>query len=269
VSRVGGLTAVRLLEPIGLDELVARAALLTRVDRKYVVPMHALDAALAGLEPGTRALEFDGRRASAYRSVYFDTPELASFHLAAHGRRRRFKVRTRSYVDSGECNLEVKTRGGRSSTVKDRVAHVAGDERMLTGAGLAHVDATLQEAGIRGIAPQRLRPTLVTEYDRTTLFVPSDESRATVDTSLAWILDDRRLELPRVAIVETKSGSRPSAVDRLLWSHGHRPSTISKYGTGLAALRDDLPSNRWGRVLRRHFADGCTTSTSSTSSSAA
>ncbi|OUE09106.1 hypothetical protein CMsap09_09190 [Clavibacter michiganensis] len=66
-----------------------------------------------------------------------------------------------------------------------------------------------------------------------------------------------------MAIVETKSGSRPSAVDRLLWSHGHRPSTISKYGTGLAALRDDLPSNKWNRVLRRHFADGRTTSTSS------
>ncbi|MBM7389058.1 hypothetical protein JOE37_002052 [Clavibacter michiganensis] len=256
MSAVRDIAALDALAPISLEELVARAALLTRVDRKYVVPLAQLDDALAGLEPGTRALEIDGRRAAAYRSVYFDTPELTSFHLAVRGRRRRFKVRTRSYLDTGECALEVKTRGGRSSTVKDRVAYVAGDERALTPTGLAHVDETLHDAGIHDVAPRRLRPTLVTEYDRATLFVPGDESRATVDTALTWILDDRRLELPGVAIVETKSGSRPSAVDRLLWSRGHRPATISKYGTGLAALRDDLPGNRWNRVIRRHFLDG-------------
>jgi hypothetical protein len=29
---------------------------------------------------------------------------------------------------------------------------------------------------------------------------------------------------------------------------------MSKYATGLAALRPDLPANRWSAVLRRHFA---------------
>jgi len=39
--------------------------------------------------------------------------------------------------------------------------------------------------------------------------------------------------------------------DRRLWQLGHRPSPISKYGTGLATLHRELPSNRWHRTLGR------------------
>ena len=89
---------------------------------------------------------------------------------------------------------------------------------------------------------------------RATLFLPASGSRATIDTDLSWEGDDGHvLQTPDLAIIETKSGTRTSEVDRLLWSHGHRPATISKFGTGLAALRSDLPSNKWARVLRRHF----------------
>ena len=33
-----------------------------------------------------------------YESVYFDTPDLTCYLLAARRRRRRFKIRTRTYV---------------------------------------------------------------------------------------------------------------------------------------------------------------------------
>ncbi|NKY40828.1 VTC domain-containing protein [Cellulomonas septica] len=106
---------LRRLAPVTLDELLTDAALQTRVDRKYVLPVTALDALLDGLDPATRVLEIDGRRASAYRSVYFDTPALTSYLGAARRRRGRFKVRTRTYVDDGACWVEVKTRGPRWS----------------------------------------------------------------------------------------------------------------------------------------------------------
>ena len=61
------------------------------------------------------------------------------------------------------------------------------------------------------------------------------------------------LRVPRLAIIETKSGSAPSSADRTLWHHGYRPQRISKYATGLAALHPELPANRWHRVLDRHF----------------
>lgn len=241
-----------MLDSITLDELNAAAALQTRVDRKYVLPRADARVVLAALDPTIRVLEIDGQRASAYESVYFDTPDLLSYRMAAHARRRRFKLRTRSYVDSRESWLEMKTRGARSTTVKDRVPYSILSRGELTVEGRDYADDAL---GAIGVAPGLdLQPTLITRYDRMTLFIPSSQSRATVDTSLSWEGSDGHiLALPDLVIIETKSGDRTSAVDRLLWSHGHRPSSISKFGTGLAALRPDLPSNKWARVLRRHF----------------
>ncbi|MFC4224281.1 polyphosphate polymerase domain-containing protein [Lysinibacter cavernae] len=242
------------LEPISLDELVSEAALLTRIDRKYVVPLAALDSLAAGLSEKARVLEIAGSRGFGYESVYFDTPALSSYWLAAHGRRRRFKIRTRAYLETDSAYLEVKTKGGRSSTVKERLEYRASEAGQLTLEGQCYVSEVLADAGIPDIDPGELRPILTTRYDRTTLFLPSGQSRSTIDTGLTWQLNDGPgFNLPDLAIVETKSGSRPSEVDRMLWRHGHRPATISKYATGLAALRPELAANKWGRVLNSSF----------------
>jgi hypothetical protein len=228
------------LESISLDELMKVAALQTRVDRKYILRADEAETVLHNLDATTRVLEIDGQRASSYESVYFDTPELLSYRMAATGRRRRFKLRTRSYVDTAESYLEMKTRGARGTTVKDRLPYLVDDRDALTRDGREYADAALDSIGIAHPEDLYLVPTLVTRYRRATLYLPGSQSRTTIDTSLSWETDDG-------------SVLRTSEVDRLLWSHGHRPATISKFGTGLAAMRRDLPSNKWARVLRRHF----------------
>lgn len=263
------MTAVALLgrlDPIDLATLNAEAELQTRVDRKYVLPRTALGPALATLPPCARILEIDGERSLRYTSQYFDTPALDSFYGAAFGRRRRFKVRARTYVDSGGSFLEVKTRGGRAATVKNRVP-VEGD--VLDDEAVAYASDLLADAGIAGAGDvaSALAPVLTTRYRRATVLLPGtdahDPSRATIDTELAWIARDGRvLALPAAVIVETKSGGRAGALDRALWRQGHRPATVSKYATGMAALHPALPAHKWRRVLTRHFAAGeigCTT----------
>ncbi|ROT32771.1 polyphosphate polymerase domain-containing protein [Micromonospora sp. HM5-17] len=240
-------------DPIGLDELVARAALQTRVDRKYVLPVAEAWAVLALAEPGARVLEIDGIRSFGYESTYFDTPELSSYLSTAHRRRRRFKVRTRTYLDSALCWLEVKTRGARGSTVKHRRPYRL-DHHATLAPGLAFVTEVLARESIRLGADPVFAPTLVTRYRRSTLFLPSTASRVTVDTELTWQGAGPPLCLPELVVVETKTGSTASDVDRLLWARGHRPIRISKYATGLAALRPELPAAPWRRTLRRHFA---------------
>jgi hypothetical protein len=242
------------LESISLDELMRVAALQTRVDRKYILRADKAETVLKNLDAATQVLEIDWQRASNYESVYFDTPELLSYRLAATGRRRRFKLRTRSYIDTAESYLEMKTRGARGTTVKDRLPYLIRDRDALTRDGREYADAALDGIGIVHPEDLYLVPTLITRYRRATLYLPGSQSRTTIDTSLSWETDDGSvLRLPRSVIIESKSGSRTSEVDRLLWSHGHRPATISKFGTGLAAMRRDLPSNKWARVLRRHF----------------
>jgi len=235
---------------ITLDELNAVASLQTRIDRKYALSAQDACDILSTLPDGTRALEIDGITALRYASMYFDTPDLASFRMAAHARRRRFKLRTRAYLESDVAFLELKTRGARSVTVKERLPYDIHHRDELTDDGRSYAEAVLDELHVD---PDDLVPTLATRYRRTTYLLPGG-SRATVDTDLAWE-DAHGATLHRngLVIVETKSTGAASELDRLLWRHGHRPASLSKYGTGLAALRPALPANKWTRVLRRHF----------------
>ena len=240
-------SAVRDLPSVGLAELTERAGLLTRHDRKYVLRTGELDRLLPALVRDAQVLDIDGIRLFRYASVYFDTPELTSFRLTALRRRHRFKIRTRTYVDSGTCWLEVKTEGRRGGTVKTRLPYAASDDRDVTP-GRWFVEQSLPTP------PGALEAVLTTAYRRCTLLLPGSCSRVTIDVGPSWAdLTGDRLDLPGLAVVETKTGAGACAADRLLWAHGHRPTAISKYATGLAALRPYLPSAPWRRLLRRHF----------------
>src|SRR5690606_14962762 len=154
--------------------------------------------------------------------------------------------------DSFHCWLEVKTRGARGATVKHRLPYQA-EQRADLQPGRGFVEETLTTQRMPEAARLPLAPTLITRYRRATLFLPSTESRITIDTDLERADTRRRLRLPDKAIVEIKSRTSGSPVDRLLWDHGFRPTRISKYATGLAALYPDLPATPWRRTLRRHF----------------
>ncbi len=239
---------VETLQSINLADLNSNASLLTRKDRKYIVPMTLTRLLVA--QSGLRVLELEGRRSFRYESVYFDTPDHVSYLAAAHKRRRRFKVRTRSYLDSGLCSLEVKTRERRGLTEKHRLPYDVGRRRQLNGEALEFID------GFDTIAPvsRQLVPTLTTRYERTTLFEPASRSRITVDINLQCKLPDgSSVSLPEIAIVETKTSGQPCAIDHFLWKFHRRPTKISKFCTGLAALTPGLPANKWNRVLRTYF----------------
>ena len=235
------------LRPISLPDLVAQAALLTRVDRKYVVPLTEADALVAAVADRGQVLEIDGKRQFGYRSTYFDTPARESFMTSGRSRRLRWKVRTRTYLDSGSSWLELKTRSARDHTLKQRVVHPDALELGgLTDPGRAFLAET-----IGGPTTDALEPVLVTAYRRTTLYLPASQSRVTVDVDLGWTSLSRYADLERtsLAIVETKTGSTPSDMDRLLWRRGHRPARLSKYGVGMAALHPDLPRLKWHRAM--------------------
>ncbi|MFF5078312.1 polyphosphate polymerase domain-containing protein [Actinoplanes sp. NPDC000266] len=240
------------MRTIALEELIEQGALLKRFDHKYVLPAQALPALVEALPGDTRILEIEGRRRFPYRSTYFDTPGLDSYLGAARRRRRRFKLRVRTYLGTGTDFLEVKTRGSRGITIKDRFPY-AGEHDRLDPAARDLACAVLTKARI-AVDPD-FAPALATHYERTTLFVPSSGSRVTIDHDLAWALPGQPAgpALPGRVVVETKSPRVTSPVDRLLWSLAYRPSPMSKYATGLAVLRPDLPANRWRPLVRRHF----------------
>ncbi len=239
------------LPAISLDDLIAQAPALTRIDRKYLVPESLVARLLGDLDSSARILEIDGEREFAYRSLYFDTPTLISFRGAGQRRRRRFKVRIRTYVASGASYLEVKTRGPRGATVKEREPYAATGH--LDRWGRSYLEDRFENAGVT-TPVSALEPVLLTAYRRATLSLGAD--RATIDTDLSWARPSGlALATSGLAVIETKAGSTPTALDRLLWRQGHRPLRMSKYGTGLALLHPDLPHLKWHRTITSHLAN--------------
>src|SRR5699024_10280783 len=240
-------SAAAAMPAISLEEVTAAADLHTRTDRKYLVPAEDFRHLIGSLGRGLAVLEIDGGRTFGYESAYFDTPGLRAYHDHAHGRRRRFKVRTRSYLDSGLCALEVKTEGGRGETVKERTGYEFEDRYRLTPAARDLAAAQIGSVATAGALPLAL----VTGYSRTTIVDLAGQSRMPCDVDLTFSDPDRAGAGPRSAVlVESKTAGAASRVDRMLWRMGHRPIALSKYCAGLAVLYPHLPANRWSRVLR-------------------
>lgn len=236
-------------EPITLGGANDVAELQTRVDRKYLVDEVTLLGLLDALAPAVRVLEIDGERSCEYSSTYFDTADFALYRAAVQGRRQRYKVRSRTYGATGPCFLEVKSKGRRGANIKSRIRYCSGDHDTITADGHDFV------AGVTGghDLAAALLPVLTTEYRRSTLIDPNDRTRLTFDRRLRCTDENGDVASLDAIVVETKSTRAPSAADRWLWQHHVRPAKISKYCTGLAAIRPDLPANKWHRVIDRHW----------------
>jgi hypothetical protein len=243
---------------VGLDHVVATASLQTRMDRKYLVPADVF-ARFAAMTTGRfSVLDIEGRRLFRYESVYFDTGSLTAYRQHAHGRRRRFKVRTRTYLDTSECAFEVKVRGGRGETIKERYLYDWADRARLTEPARRIALQRLPELGTAG----DLDAVITTAYRRATFLDPLTGSRLTCDVDMVFSshgalrgdgVEVRRDGPTGMVLVESKTVGVAALADRLLWQLGQRPVSLSKYCVGMALVRPDLPANRWNRELRRHF----------------
>ncbi len=215
------LSALARRAPVDLAQVLATAALTTRVDQKYLVPTELLPDLVDRLPERLAVLSIDGRRLFDYESVYFDTACFELYHQHVQGRRKRYKARTRTYRDTGEVMLEVKLKGHRGATVKERLPYAGEDGRALTGEGRAFLHAVVDEA--YGLAVPELEPRLTTAYRRSTLVDLAEQSRATIDLDLSWSDGETAWAAGDLALVESKSASGAGAVDaraRRRWESG-------------------------------------------------
>ena len=254
MSPLAAPAALAGLTPISLAELDARAELRQRVDRKYVVPTSLVERMLDAVGPSHAVLEIDGARSFAYGSSYFDTEELDTYRAHVQGRRRRFKVRTRRYLESGLCMFEVKLKGLRGETIKLREQRDPDDHGVFDDAARAFLDACLdRHYGIELREP--FHPTVDIGYRRITLAALDACERVTIDLDLDIALEGLRAARmkPAFAIVESKSTRGGGGVDRLLRGLGARAVGCSKYCLGVALTRSGVPANDFRWLARRYF----------------
>ena len=224
-------------EGITLAQLEARALLASRHDRKYVVREDILDTVLPEWSRNFDVLEINGKTSFLYRSLYFDEPGYRSFHDHHQGRRIRFKVRTRHYVDVDEHYLELKLKGSRGRTLKSRLAYQAERSAMLDADAIEHIGRTYYDVYRRPWQAE-LVPTIRVDYNRTTLVAKQGGMRITIDRNLSFTLGSETCKVDSGhVILETKSDRRRTVADETLRRmHQHPVSRCSKYCIGLAAL---------------------------------
>jgi hypothetical protein len=223
------------LRPVSLDDLNERAALQRRTDNKYLVRLDDLAPLVEELGESHQMLAIDGERVFEYESTYFDTPSLRCFHDHVRDRRPRFKVRTRCYVTSGDCQFEVKVKRDDGETVKRSVDQDPDRRGRIEPAGDELIGEVLGECGVD--RPGDLERSLVTAFRRVTVVARDAPERTTFDLAVRLAApagDEVQLD-DAYAIAETKTAEGDGAWDRALAEAGLEPLSLSKYriGTGL------------------------------------
>ncbi|MFC0581806.1 VTC domain-containing protein [Micrococcoides hystricis] len=240
-------------ETITLDEVLAQAALQTRVDRKFLLTPEEFTAFTAHLGDIFRVMHIDGQRTFHYASTYFDTEDFEQYRAHRQGRRRRYKVRSRTYVDTGLSMFEIKTKGLRGATVKHRIEQPPQHAHHLSQRTFSFLkDVLHREYDQR---PPDLQPVLDSSYVRATFVDPVDGERVTADAELFYTDGQRKVYGPERIVVETKTANGRGVCDQALADLGIREVSMSKYCIGVALLNPQLPANRWARLLRSEFQD--------------
>jgi hypothetical protein len=237
--------------PVGLEALNAKAAMLERLDHKYIIPAARLAPAFDTFRDLFDVLEIDGKRAFTYATRYFDDPDQRGYYDHHQGRRKRCKVRVRSYLDAGFSYLEVKLKDLRDVTIKKRLKVPEGLES-LDEACLAFIDSCYRKQyGEEFARPLQIQ--LGMQYQRITLVAKEGGERMTVDTGLRFWSPRGLCDVPPdLFIIETKSARGNGIADRILRTHHLHPTKrCSKYCVAMAALGEVAKANQFLPALRK------------------
>ena len=239
-------------QSISLDDTNRLARMLKRVDNKYVVKFDELAAFFAELHDGFAVLEIEGVRAFKYKSCYFDD-NYQCYYDHHQGKRLRFKVRTRHYIDSGDMFFEVKLKDKRGVTNKDRIPCKKFSSPKRGDANFSMMSKFYQKKYKKDFAFD-LQPALYVNYKRCTLVSLSGGERITIDYCLSF----DPLKGPSVKIgddfiiVETKSGNGRGIADLLLKRAGIRQvKKCSKYCIGAILTGRISKFNNFRTILKR------------------
>ena len=225
---------------ISLNEMDA-AALLDRMDTKYVIKPDQIPGLLEDLKQDYRLLSINGIAPLKYRTLYFDTPDFKLYRMHHTGCRSRYKIRCREYLDTHVSFLEVKRKTSGGRTVKDR--------RMLDHP-LRGMNLEIKE-WLNGVFPYgsyNLIPMLWNTFTRCTLVSRHHPERVTIDVNLVFYAPFQSIYLDGMVVVEVKraSASQFSPFICRMDKRGIRRQGISKYHLGVSILY-----NRVNRVPKR------------------
>lgn len=233
-------------DPITLDQM-KDIRLMNRMDKKYMTRLARLPEILRAIAPLYFVQEVMLKRISPYSTVYFDTDDLRMFTMHHNSKRRRQKIRLRSYLDSGISFLEIKKKNNKGRTKKVRVQVDSSAEQVLgVQANLHFIE---QESEYQS---SLLLPQLENEFLRITLVNKAKTERLTIDLHIGFhncVTGCDQLVNDLVIIELKTDGNVISPLFPILKGNGVYPSSISKYCLGTVLTNPMAKYNNFKRKL--------------------
>jgi VTC domain len=162
----------------------AKAAMLERLNNKYILPAARLRPAFEAFADLFDVLEISGKRAFTYATRYFENDDQRAYFDHHRGLRKRCMVRVRHYVDAGFSYLEVKLKDTRDVTVKKRLK-VESPLMALDDRCLGFIETCYSDLYGKPFEQDRM-PMIAMEYERITLVAREGGERTTIDTRLVF-----------------------------------------------------------------------------------
>jgi hypothetical protein len=223
---------------IALNDL-APLALLDRTDHKFVLNPEQLHELLAAVLEHYTVLQVGGVRRHRYLTTYFDTPDLALYFDHHNGKRSRYKLRCRTYLDSDVAFVEAKMKTNKERTVK---------YRRQVPEHVTRLDA-LSGEWLPPSLPyplETMQAVVWNRFVRVTLANFTQNERVTIDVDIVFGSGDQWFSHEGLCIIEVKQPKfslMRSPLTRQLHRMHLQPQSISKFCIAAAHFYPSCKTN--------------------------
>lgn len=236
------------LEPISLTEMDG-VKLLSRIDRKYIIPINSLPQIFDLLRDQYFILDIDGRRAFNYVTTYFDTTDYRFYQDHHNDLSSRIKVRSRTYKDSNLHFFEVKMKNNLRTNKYREV--LKGECFTLSEKQCEKIRAIYQNE-----LTSPLIPALLNNYTRITLVNKAKTERCTIDINLSFQdpgVPEGEIGVDGIAIIELKQDkiNLSNGIAAALRAKRIYPSSISKYVLGIIHTHPEINHSTFKPLLQK------------------
>lgn len=236
------------MSPISLDEMQT-VKLMNRIDSKYLLNKEQVELLLQRAEPYFYAQTIENQKIAPYKTLYFDTEDVAMYTMHHNRKLNRQKLRTRCYRSTQTTFCEIKNKLNTGRTKKLRVP-IRPDQFNCVFDDPNVVDFIRQNLHFD---IETLKPHVENEFLRVTLVNREKTERITIDGDIHFVNHHTGLkaDISELVIIEVKQdGHQASPFKKLLQELDIKPKRISKYCLGTLLTNPQAKHNRFKSKIR-------------------
>lgn len=221
-----------------------KVKLMNRTDQKFCLHISKLPLILDAIRAEYSLLEIQDEILFKYDNTYFDTPDNQMYTSHQNGKRNRFKIRIRKYVQSDDNFLEVKFKSNKGRTIKERIERpdFLSD---FTNSELQFIEQFSTFSGLQ------LEPKIRSYFNRFTLVDNEFTERVTIDIFPGFRNNEKEITLRNLVIIEVKQSktSKPALIIKVLKENKINRQGFSKYCIGRSLLEEKIKRNNFKPLL--------------------